>query len=93
MKLLTVLQRNSVWEEKGKLPNLVVIPNADKLSTGAKEFLRRFKFPGKDRRTACVALSTSLSPLATAMSFGGNTVLGAYPHQQTRGTTYCILMG
>ena len=89
MKLLTVLQRNSVWEEKGKLPNLVVIPNADKLSTGAKELL----YLGKDRRSACVALSTGLSPLASAMSLRGNTVPGAYPHQQTRVTTYFILMG
>ena len=68
----------SVWEEKGKLPNLVVIPNADKLSTGAKELLRRFKYRGKDRRTACVALSNGLSPLAMVMSFGGNTGLGAH---------------
>ena len=59
------------------LPNLVVIPNADKLSTGAKE-LRQFKYRGKDFRTACVALSNGLSPLAMAMSYGGNTVPEAH---------------
>ena len=32
-------------------------PNADKLLTGAKKLLRWFKYLGKDRRTACVALS------------------------------------
>ena len=58
-------------------------PYADKLSTGAKELLRRFKYRGKDRRTVCVALSNGLSPLATAMSFGENTVHGAHHHKQT----------
>ena len=58
-------------------------PYADKLSTGAKEILRWFKYRGKDRRTAFVALSNGLSPLAAAMSFGGNTGPGAHPHQQT----------
>ena len=53
-------------------------PYADKLSTGAKELLRWFKYRGKDRRTACVALSNGLSPLATAMSYGGNTDFEAH---------------